>query len=257
MDTSEHTANNPVKGTLNTFRIIETLQELNGAGVTEIATHLELPKSSVHNYLSTLVQEEYVVKDGQTYHVGLRFLNLGTHARHRCALYDVAPAEVTALAQETGELANLLVEEHGRGIYLYRAAGDEAINVDAHTGYRVYLHNTALGKAMLAHLPPEKVDQVLDRHGLPQTTDHTITDADALAAELAEIRERGVAFDREERIDGIRCVAAPLTSDSGHALGAISLSGPTSRLRDERFEDEFPALLMDAANVIELNLRYA
>lgn len=257
MTRSKKTAKNPVKGTQTTFKIIEALQALDGARVTELANHLEMPKSSVHNYLSTLEQEEYIVKEDHSYHVGLRFLNIGTHARHRRELYEVAHDEVTDLANETGELANLMVEEHGRGIYINRATGDQAINVDAHTGHRVFMHNTALGKAMLAYFPHDRVEQIIDRHGLPQTTEHSIGNVDELYSELESIHKRGIALDREERIKGVRCVAAPIKGQDDHAIGAISISGPTSRMRDERLEEELPDLLSDTANVIELNIRYA
>ena len=74
---------NPIKSTKTTFRIVEALMELDGAGVTELANYLELPKSNMHNYLSTLEEEEYVVTNGSTFHVGIRFLELGAYARSR------------------------------------------------------------------------------------------------------------------------------------------------------------------------------
>jgi DNA-binding IclR family transcriptional regulator len=249
-------ARNPVKSAQTTLRIVEALRELGGAGVTELANHLDLPKSSVHNYLSTLEQEEYLRKDGHTYHVGLRFLELGSFARHQRPIYRVAKPEVSRLAEETGELANLLVEEHGRGVYVHRDTGDRAVKVDSYTGHRVYLHNTALGKAILAHLSAENVERILDRHGLPETTPRTITDRDELFDELETIRDAGVAFDREERLEGLMCVAAPIVSRDGGVEGAISISGPTSRMRGERIESELPDLLRSSVNVIELNITY-
>lgn len=250
-------AKNPVKTTQTTLRVVEALKQLDGAGVTELADHLDLPKSSVHNYLSTLEQEEYVTKDGNTYRVGLRFLDLGSYARHTMPVYEVAKPEVRTLAEETGELANLLVEDHGRGVYIHREAGADAVRVDCYTGVRVYLHSTAMGKAILAHLPESRVHEILDRHGLPEKTEQTITERDALFDELSRIRERGVAFDREERLSGLRCVAVPILSNSSRVEGALSVSGPTSRMQGERFESELPERLRSAANVIELNITYS
>ena len=250
-------ASNPIKSTKTTFRIVEALKELDGAGVTELANHLDLPKSNVHNYLSTLEEEEYVVKEGTTFHVGIRFLELGAYARSRRELYEIARPEMDKLAEEEGELVNLLVEEHGRGTYVYRVAGDDAVQVDAHVGTRVYLHCTALGKAILAHMPEERVEEIIDHHGLPKVTENTITDRDALYERLERIRERGIAFDREERLEGLHCAAAPICSDTDRVLGAISISGPTTRIQDERLEEEIPALLEQATNVIELNVTYS
>lgn len=249
-------ATHPVKGVQTTFVILKALKELDGASVTELADHLGQAKSSIHNYLATLEQEEYVIKENREYHVGLRFLNLGSFARQRKQIYEVAKPEVTKLAQQTDELVNVMVEEHGRGIYIFRDKGNQAVRVDAHTGHRVRMHNTALGKAMLAFLPKEYVDQILDVHGMSQTTPHTITDRATLMDELESIRERKVAFDREERLEGLRCVAVPITNE-GRAVGAISVSGPRSRLQGEHLESELPEKLDEAANVIELNITYA
>lgn len=242
----------PVKTAQTTFRIIEALKELDGASITELATHLDLPKSSTHNYLQTLEHEGYIVKNGQQYEVGLRFLDLGSYARTRERLYSVAEPELETVAERTGEHANLLVEEHGLGIFLCRAKGSDAVNVDSYTGQCVRLHTTALGKTVLAHLSEERVNEIIERHGLSRKTDQTITNKDELFDELADIREAGVAYDEEERIKGLRCVAVPLLSND-RITGAVSVSGPTSRMDADRIENDILPQLRHAANIIELN----
>lgn len=250
-------AKNPIKATRVTVRLLETLRDFEGARVTELASELDYPKSSVHNYLSTLQEEGYVVKRDNEYHLGLRFLELGSFARHQRQIYEVARPEITDLAQKTGELANLLVEEQGRGVYIYRESGHQAVKVDSYTGQYVHLHNTALGKAILAYTPREYVDRIIDEHGLPMTTEKTITDRDELYRNLKEIREQGIAFDNEERLRGLRCVAAPILKKNDQVEGAISVAGPTSRFDDERFEEEMPELIQNTANIIELNITYS
>ncbi|WP_424002282.1 IclR family transcriptional regulator [Haloarcula salina] len=251
------TAQNPVKSVETTFKILNGLKDLGGAGVTELSRHLDLPKSTIHNYLSTLEQEEYIVNDDGRYRVGLRFLELGAYSRHRQKLFRIAKPEADRLAEETGELANVLVEEHGRGSYLYRARGEQAVQVKAHVGTRVPLHSTALGKAILAHLPEERVDTIVERHGLGDETDNAVTTREELRESLESVREAGVAFDDEERLDGLRCVAAPVLDNDGNVLGAISVSGPTNRFRDDRFTEELPQKVLEVANVIELNVTYS
>jgi len=250
------TAQNPVQSVEVMFTIVEALKELDGAGVTELSDHLDLPKSTLHNYLATLEQEEYVRKDGTTYHVGLRFLDLGAYARDQIEMFEVAKPELEHLATETGELANLLVEEHGKGSYLYRTRGEMAVQVRGHVGTRAPLHSTSLGKAILAHLPESRVEQIIDEHGLAPSTPETITDPETLFEELAAIRDRGVAFDDEERLRGLRCVAAPIRAND-EVVGAISVSGPTNRLRNDRFREEIPQALLEVQNVIELNVAYS
>jgi len=249
-------AKNPIKGAIRTFEILSALKELDGAGITEIADHLDATKSNVHNYLNTLRQEGYIRKVGTTYYVGLSLLELGAYARQTRPVYEVAKPELRALADETGERVNLMVEEHGLGVYLHHEAGNQGVKVDTFVGSRVHLHNTALGKAILAHLPKSEVNAIIDWRGMIKTTEHTITDRDELFDELEQIRNRGVAFDREERLNNLRCVAAPVIGKNDCIEGAISVSGPKTRFKNDRFEKELPEYLQQASDVIELNITY-
>ncbi|MFC7078371.1 IclR family transcriptional regulator [Haloarcula halophila] len=248
---------NTITATKTSLRIIESLKRLDGAGVTAVADDLDIAKSTIHNHLQTLEGEGYVTNEGSVYRVGLRFLELGEYKRNRMDIYEKARPEVAALAEKTGEMANAAVEEHGEGVYITRAEGTQAVAVDTYAGKRVKLHCTALGKTILAELPEERVDEIVDIHGLPARTEHTITDRAELKSELAEIRERGYAYDREERLSGLRCVAAPIVPEGGEFVGALSVSGPTTRIEGDRFHEEIPELLRSAANVIEINLVYS
>lgn len=250
-------AKNPVKSVETVLRIVDRLMAVDGAELSELTDSLDISKSTIHNYLSTLEQEEYVVKEGTEYNVGIRFLELGAYARARQKIYDIAKPEVAKLAEETGELANLLIEEHGRGSYLVREFGEDAVQVEAHVGTRTYLHSTALGKAILAHLPDERVDEIIDTHGLPEVTEQTVTEREALFDRLEQVRERGFALDDEERLPGLRCVAVPVLSNTGRVLGAVSVSGPTTRMTEERFREEVPRKVLETVNVIELNVTYS
>lgn len=246
-----------VRSVETALRVIEALRDRDGAGVTELATELDLPNSTVHNHLKTLERNEYVVNEEGTYRIGTRFLKLGARTRDHHPIYEVARPEVDRMAEETGELSGLVIEEHGRGVFLHRAKGAQAVHVDTYPGKRIYLHGAALGKALLAELPPARVDDIVERHGLPALTENTITDVDRLHEELATIREAGIAFDDEERLVGLRSVAAPVTSDGGGVLGAVSVAGPTSRLRDDRFRTDLPDVVRSAVNVINLNVTYS
>lgn len=245
-----------VKTVRTAFQILRVLKSLDGATMTEVAEALDLPKSSTYNHLQTLEYEGYVVKNGQTYEIGLHLLDLGAFARQKQTLYDVAQPELETVAKETGEQVNLLVEENGRGIFLLRERGENAVNLDSYAGQSVHLHTTALGKTILAHLPSERCDEIVDRYGLPEKTENTITDRGTLEEELEEIRSDGVAYDMEERVRGLHCVAIPLFSDDSIS-GAISVSGPNSRMSEQRIQDDILPALRHAANIIELNQTYS
>lgn len=245
----------PVNATKKSFEIIEALKELDGAGVSELAGHLGTPKTTVYDHLQTLEELSYIVRDGDEYRVGVKFMDLAGYARQHMDIYQVGKPEVQTLAEQTGEHVNLMIEEHGRGIFLYKAEGENAVHLDTYSGHRVYLQTTALGKAILAHLPTERVVEIIDEHGLPRITEHTITDRKELFDELAEIRERGYATDREERVEGMRCAAAPIMK-TGDVIGAVSVSGPKSRMQGAQFEEDIPDKVLRTANVIEVNLTY-
>jgi DNA-binding IclR family transcriptional regulator len=242
-----------VKGVETACRVLEALRELDGAGVTEVADHVGVSKATAHGHLTTLYKHEFVARDGDDYRVSLRFVDFGEHAKNGVEIHEVATQEVDKLADRTGEVAQYMVEEHGRGVYLHKARGADAVQTASYTGNRKRLHCTALGKAILAHLSEARVRAIADRHGLPEATPATITDVETLLEELATIRERGVAFDDEEILQGLRCVAAPITGQDGDLFGAISVSGPVSRIKGARFREELPELVSGAANVIEIN----
>lgn len=233
--------------------VLAALQDLNGGGVTEVADHLGRSKGTVHRHLATLRENELVTKHGDTYHLSLKFMDFGEFVKSRMPVYEFMVDEVDSLADETGEVAQTMTEEHGHGIYLYKRAGKNAVNTAASIGNRKPLHCTALGKAILAHLPEERVSEIIAERGLPAVTKNTITEESALKEELVEVRDQGVAFDDEEIQPGLRCVAAPIQHYDGDVLGAISVSAPISRMGESRFRNEIPQLVLSAANVIEIN----
>ena len=234
--------------------IINALDELKGAGVTDIAKQTEIPKSTVHYHLDTLCNQGFVVKDRDLYRIGLRFLEIGEHARHQIPLYEAASPEMPKLAQSAGELALMMVEEQGVGVYLDKVGGEDAIDVDAPIGRHAHLHNRALGKAILAHLDEDQVNNIVQTWGLPATTKHTITEEDALFEELKQIRNEGVAFNREESIEGMHGVGVPILNGD-QVMGAISIAGPSTRMSGEQFTEKLPSLLSQSKNVIQLKLQ--
>lgn len=250
-------AKNPVGATEKTLRILDALESLDGAGVTELARTLDISKGTVHNHLSTLEAYEYVVKDDATYRLSLRFLELGEYTRQETSLLDIAKPEIDNLASQTGEIANLMIEEHGRGVYLYISRGEHAVALDTTVGTRQYLHTSALGKAILSNMSDPRFESVIERHGLPAETPNTVTDEHRLHEELARIRDEGVAFDGEERAEGIRCVAAPITDNDDRLLGSVSVSAPSTRMKGDRFQSEIPEQVQNTATVIGINATYS
>lgn len=250
-------AKNPIKATKRSFDVIETLEEMDGARLTILAEELDLPNSTVHSHLSTLMERGYVIQEDETYRLSLQFLRLGEATRKIHKVYHAGRAEIDELAAETGEVASLLVEEEGRAVFLYSAEGDDAMPLNTSPGTHIHLHASAMGKAILAQLADDEVDAILEEQALPAYTQNTITDEEALREELMDIREGGIAVDDEERVRGSRSVAAPLRGESGKIIGSVAISGPVSRLSHDFLSTELAERLHDATNIIELKLAYS
>lgn len=242
-----------IKAVERAAAIIDAIENGGPVGVSELATELGVSKGTAHTYLSTLTRERLLAKSGEEYRLSLQYLSLAERLKSRIDIYDLAKNEVDKLAAETGERAQFAMLEDGLVANVYRAEGEDAIRTTVTIGQYDYPHYIAVGKAMIAHLPEDRLAEIVEETGLPARTDRTITDREELEAHLATIRERGYAVDDEERARGVRCVGAPLLDDAGGVLGAISISGPAQRMTDDRIESELRNLLLRSANVIEVN----
>jgi DNA-binding IclR family transcriptional regulator len=247
---------NTLKSVDKVFKIVEHLKTNGGKTVTELSQELDMPKSTVQVYLNTLSKNKFVVKNGSKYQIGLLFLQYGMYALWSEPVFPNVKSKVEELADSTGELAACFVEEMGDAVYVYGTEGDRAVRTDLTMGDRSDLHCTASGKAIFAHLPEERIEEILSSDPLERKTAQTITDPDELRDELRRIRERGHAYSREESIEGMRSVAAPIMLDD-EVVCSISLAGPANRFVGERFTEEVPDIVKGAANEIELKLTYS
>ncbi len=245
-------ADSTIKSVEITCSIISSLKEVERMGVTELATHLGYSKSTIHRHLSTLEENQFVVNEEGNYRLSLKFLNIAENVGNQFPNYGVIKREVDKLAEETGEVAHFGIEEHGLVAYLYKSVGNQAVSTASKAGSWQPMHSTSLGKAILANLTPEEIDSIIDQHGLPAKTEKTIHDRDELFEDLESVRQRGFALDDEENVTGLRCIAAPVL-DEGSVFGAVSVTGPSSRIDNELFQEILPRDVLHAANVIELN----
>ena len=240
------------------MQIIETLRDLEGAGVTEIAESLGWAKSTVHTHLRTLEENEYVVRRGDEYVLGFPFLALGQHVKNRERVYKAVEPKIEESAKQTGRRVQFITNEHGYAVYVRIAEGKHAVSTGSRLGRsRVMLHASAAGKAILAELPREEVERILDRRGLKKFTENTITERDGLFEELETIQARGYAFNHEEHIPGLRAVAAPVHDPEGDVLGSMSIAGAARRMQGEQFKEDLPELLLGIVNEVELDLAYS
>lgn len=236
------------------FRLLDLLWQLDGGTPSEIATRLDVPVSTAHDYLQSLESTGYVTTEAGVYRLSYRFLAMGSRLQRRSKLFHVARPEVGTLAEETGEIANVSVEEDGQWVLLHHESGHRGLNLGIYPGLRTPLHTHAAGKVILAHLPDGRREAVLDA-GLERRTSETITDVAMLESELSTVRERGYAVDADEQVAGMGVVAAPLVTD-GDVLGAMAVVCPSSRLTDETYRTELTRKIREATDAVIINYQY-
>jgi len=238
------------------FSIIDALQEKEKVGVTELSDDLDYAKSTVHSHLRTLEEQEMIVSESGGYRLSIQILDMARHVRDQIGNYDVIRDEVEKLAEETGEIAQFGVEEYDRVTYFYKATGAQSVETASHVGKQQPMHSTALGKTILAYRPSESIEETISNLEFTERTPKTITEPEELRANLDTIRERGYGIDDEENIEGLRCIAAPVRADE-RVLGALSISGPSSRFTEDRLHGELSDSVQRSANVIEINTKFS
>lgn len=243
----------PVKATSTSANVIDALLELDGATVTELTDHLPLSKSSVHNHLRTLAELGYVVREGWSYHVSLKFLEIGITVRRRYRIYQAGVEEARALAS-VGFDASLVVLQNGTAVCIQTAAGGEDPPV-VETGDRIPLHCTAGGKAMLAAMDRDAADTALQNGVLPSHTENTLTDRSALFDHLDEVETRGLALEREEWRDDVRGIGSAVTDSDNALLGALCVTGSVDQLSGKTLQQDASGLVLSSANRIRRRIR--
>ena len=245
-----------VKSLETAFAIVEIIHQRGIVRQTVIADEVGVANSTVFNHLSTLKKQGYVVKESDGYRLGLKFLENGIQARnHYHEIIETTKSVLEQLVNETDETANLVIEEHAQAVYLIRITGKRGVPTNSWMGKRKPLHMSAAGKSILAHIPGDKKEKIIENSGLTEATNNTITTPTSLESELKEIRTQGVAFNDRESHERVRAVGVPIILD-GLVQGAVSVAGPAKRLRGQYFTDEIPELIQGAVNEIELKLAY-
>jgi DNA-binding IclR family transcriptional regulator len=235
-----------------TLEILELLKELDGARVTELSEEIDRVAGTVHAHLATLRERGYVIKEGDEYHLSNKFLEFGTYVQTRKDEYNIAKSYTEQIATETDRRAVFAVEENGLGVYIHVSSGDHAVWKFSYPGKQFYLHQTAVGKALLSELPRDTVEGIVEHRGLPARTENTITDQEELVVELETIREQGYSVNREEQVEGIAAVGVPVTGKYDSVLGAFSVAAPVNRQGDEWEKEEFVSVLFRVADEFEL-----
>ncbi|WP_437582513.1 IclR family transcriptional regulator [Paramicrobacterium sp. CJ85] len=246
----------PSGGVQSVERVFELLELITDAGgevtLSELSSSTDLPLPTIHRLLRTLVSLGYARQlPNRRYALGPRLIRLGEGANKQFGA--LARPQLSSLVSELGESANMAVLDGDMVVYIAQVQSKHSMRMFTEVGRRAHTHDTGVGKAMLAHLPEERVRGIVERAGMPTPTEKSIGSVDELLEELARIRERGYSIDDGEQELGVRCYA--MAVPDAPTPTAISVSGPDTRV-DEAFADRAIPLLTAAARSIsdELNV---
>lgn len=239
------------KSLLKAMNVIEHMTMIgNEVGVTELAKLLELNKSNVYDILVTFEHMGFVKKNEVTkrYSLGNKFLEVAHSISMQQPYRNIVRRELTMLAKATDNVCHFAIPYANKAMYLEIAAPDLLMTSQPVIGSTVELHSTCIGKAILAHLPEQRIEQVL-KEAQQTSSDTNSIDTTVLQNQLRHIRRMGYSLDKTELNSSFNCIAVPIIDDNGISQGALSICGQASPLPKKRLP-EFVKLLTTSANII-------
>ncbi|WP_099827128.1 HTH-type transcriptional regulator BhcR [Oceaniglobus indicus] len=231
----DKTPQNVIKSLDRAIQVLETLAGRDKATLSALAQDMGESPATLYRILTTLQIRGLADLDetDQTWAVGAGAFLIGAAFLRRTALVDVARPILRTLMETTGETANLGVERGDQVLFVSQAETHATIRAFFPPGSLSPLHASGIGKALLSRWGDARLDRYFAKTPLERFTPHTLTDPDALRADLRLTRDRGYAVDAEEKNIGMRCIAAPVTNAMGDIVAGLSVSGPTSRIDTE------------------------
>ncbi|MCY4305414.1 MAG: IclR family transcriptional regulator [Aestuariivita sp.] len=235
-DWYDKTEQNTIKSLDRALMILETLSNSRSSTLTELANTSGQVPATVYRVLITMEKRGIVEFEeaSQTWTIGANAYLIGSRFLRRTSLVGRARPVLRRLMDTTGETANLAVERDGQVLFLSQVETQETIRAFFPPGTLSPMHSSGIGKALLAQFSESRLKAIVRAHGLPEFTKNSITNFESLICDLEEIRQRGFSIDNEERNDGMKCVAAAVFDSNNEAIAGLSISGPTSRLPDDR-----------------------
>ncbi|WP_309051617.1 IclR family transcriptional regulator [Streptomyces sp.] len=241
------------------FDILELFLHGDGTlSAPEITRRLQLPRTTTHELVSTLVARNYLVSvpdQPGRYRLGVRTYQLGSRYAEELDLAAEGRQVAQEVAETCGETVHVALLEDMDVIYIAKVDSTHAVRMVSAAGRRLPAHCTAVGKMLLATLPEAELEARLDGRELTAMTPNSLTDPDALRAALAEIRILGVAVEQRESNPDVSCVAAPVRDRAGRVVAALSISVPVHRWHEER-ENELTALAVRGAGDLSARLGF-
>lgn len=233
-------------------------EDVDELGVTELSKRLKLHKNNVFRLLATLESRGYIEQNKATenYRLGLKALELGQTFIRQMGLLRQAKPILERMVEQSNETSYVVIYKDDHVVYLDVVETNLTVRVVSRVGSRLPAYCTASGKIHLAFMTDEELDELLPQIDYVQHTSTTISSPEAMRKELQQIREQGYAFDDEELDQSVRCLAAPIRDYTRRIVGAISVSGPTMRVSNERVQSELTPLVLESARELSTRLGF-
>ncbi len=217
---------------------------------TDLLELVDQPRGTLHRQISNLISEGLLTQRGDFYYeLGPRLLKLASRAWSGNQFRHIAEPHLAALHEATGETVHLGVLADDEIIYLDKVESRSAVRMHSQVGKASPVYCTGVGKAALSRLPEVRLVQIAHKISYQKFTPTTLADANALMAEIADIRRNGLAFDREEHELGISCVAAPISSIDGSLVAGISVTAPSYKVDMRQLEAWGPLVRQTADSI--------
>jgi DNA-binding IclR family transcriptional regulator len=223
-----------IRSVTRALQVLIAVSDLGEADLSTVARTVGLHPTTTLRMLESLRSRDLVRQRRGLYEIGARAFEIGCSFVNRKPLAREAQALVDELARRVNETASFGILDDGEVLYLAIAPGERELGIQSTAGGRHPTYCTALGKALIAHLPWEAVESILEKHPPVRLTSSTVVDPAQLRRELARVVRQGFAVDAEERVPGVVCVAAPIRDQTGAVVAAISISGPEIRITKRR-----------------------
>jgi DNA-binding IclR family transcriptional regulator len=214
----------------------------------QISESLSISPSTAHHIISAMKQERFIEQEQTTkkYGIGLRLYEIGLSKSYYQLLAKKAAPLLEIMSEQTGESSNLAVLIDGQITYIAQRQSSQLMKTFVQLGERSPVHCTGVGKILISDLSEDDIKLIIKNHGLKKFTPQTITNLKDLLAELEEVKRNHYALDHEEREEGVFCIAAPVYNSSRKVIAAISISGPTVRLKEEGMKEIVTLLKVNA-----------
>lgn len=247
---------NCVKSILKAFQIIEALDRFGELSIGQLSQALSMDKATVHRLINTIKEAGYIVQNPYTkkYSNSIKLFTIGNHIIERTSVKEIARPYIEAVAEETKETVNLSMHSGNNIVYVDKIESESAIKVGIKVGTALPMYCTGMGKAILAFLPEEIQNEILDHTNFQKCTAKTVTSKKGLLNQLKLVKQNGYAKDGEEYVDGLISFAAPIFDYRNSPVAALSISMPKLRYNESEQRAYYVSLVKKTATALSKEL---